>query len=64
MSIESIEANGVAGVRAFLDDLAAELKTGNYRPKALRRVYIPKAGDRRVKRRDLCRYPRWWTGWL
>ena len=45
VSIESIEANGVTGVRAFLDDLAAQLKTGTYRPKALRRVYIPKAGD-------------------
>ena len=45
VSIESIEADGVAGVRAFLDDLAAQLKAGTYRPKALRRVYIPKAGD-------------------
>jgi RNA-directed DNA polymerase len=45
VSIASIEADGVAGVRAFLDDLAAKLKTGTYRPKALRRVYIPKAGD-------------------
>ncbi len=43
--IDAIEADGVAGVRAFLDDLAAQLKAGTYRPKALRRVYIPKAGD-------------------
>jgi group II intron reverse transcriptase/maturase len=45
VSIAQIEAEGVAGVRAFLDDLAVTLKAGTYRPKALRRVYIPKAGD-------------------
>jgi group II intron reverse transcriptase/maturase len=45
VSIAQIEADGVAGVRAFLDDLAVQLRDGSYRPKALRRVYIPKAGD-------------------
>ncbi len=44
VTIDSIEADGVAGVRAFLDGLAAELKTGSYRPQPLRRVHIPKPG--------------------
>jgi len=42
--IEAIEASGDAGVRVFLDELVAELRSGSYRPKALRRVYIPKPG--------------------
>jgi group II intron reverse transcriptase/maturase len=40
----TIEAVEEAGVREFLEELAAELRTGRYRPKALRRVYIPKPG--------------------
>ncbi len=40
----SIEAVEESGVQAFLEALAAELRSGTYRPKALRRVHIPKPG--------------------
>ncbi len=42
VTIEHVEAFGVA---AFLDDLAAALKAGTYRPAPLRRVHIPKPGQ-------------------
>ena len=44
VSIADIEAGGTESVRAFLDGLAAELRSGIYRPKPLRRVHIPKPG--------------------
>ncbi len=45
VTIAQIEADGVAGVRVFLDGLAAELKAKTYRPAPLRRVNIPKPGQ-------------------
>ena len=44
VTIAGIEAGGVESVRAFLDELAEQLKAGRYRPKPLRRVHIPKPG--------------------
>jgi group II intron reverse transcriptase/maturase len=44
VTIADIEAGDTDGVRRFLDGLANELRTGTYRPKALRRVHIPKPG--------------------
>jgi hypothetical protein len=45
VSITSIEDGGVEAVRAFLDELAAEIEAETYRPKPLRRVNIPKSGQ-------------------
>jgi RNA-directed DNA polymerase len=42
VTIEHVEASGVA---AFLQELAAALKAGTYRPAPLRRVHIPKPGQ-------------------
>jgi len=44
VTVDAVEQSGVAGVRAFLDALAADLRAGSYRPAPLRRVHIPKAG--------------------
>jgi hypothetical protein len=44
VTIADIEAGGVESVRAFLDELAGQLKAGAYRPQPLRRVHIPKPG--------------------
>jgi RNA-directed DNA polymerase len=40
----NIDAIEDSGVEVFLEALAAELRAGTYRPKALRRVHIPKPG--------------------
>lgn len=44
VTIASIEDGGIDGVKVFLDGLAAALEDKTYRPKALRRVHIPKPG--------------------
>src|SRR6266542_1459808 len=42
VTIQAVEASGVAG---FLQELAAALGAGTYRPAPLRRVHIPKPGQ-------------------
>jgi RNA-directed DNA polymerase len=42
VTIAQVEASGVA---SFLDELAAALRVGSYRPAPLRRVHIPKPGQ-------------------
>jgi len=44
VTIADVQGRGTESVRAFLDGLVAELRTGSYRPKPLRRVNIPKPG--------------------
>ena len=44
VTITSITDGGIESVRAFLDELAGQLRSGSYRPKPLRRVHIPKPG--------------------
>src|SRR6266516_1982743 len=44
VTIQLVEASG-AGVAGFLQELAAALRAGTYRPAPLRRVHIPKPGQ-------------------
>jgi len=44
VSITDIKAEGTESVRVFLDELAAKVRSGTYRPQPLRRVRIPKPG--------------------
>jgi group II intron reverse transcriptase/maturase len=41
ITIDAVEGSGVGD---FLDELAAQLRAGRYRPRPLRRVHIPKPG--------------------
>ena len=44
VSIADIKDGGIESVRVFLDELAAKVRAGTYRPQPLRRVRIPKPG--------------------
>lgn len=44
VTIAELTEGGVETVRVFLDQLAARVRTGTYRPSPLRRVQIPKPG--------------------
>lgn len=44
VNIADIKDGGIESVRVFLDELAAKVRSGTYRPQPLRRVRIPKPG--------------------
>lgn len=44
VSIDSVTAGGMEGVRTFLESLTKEVEAQQYRPQPLRRVNIPKPG--------------------
>jgi retron-type reverse transcriptase len=46
VTIDQVEASGVA---SFLQELAAQLRAGSYRPAPLRRVHIPKPGSGKLR---------------
>ena len=46
MAVARLAAVEQAGVEGFLEDLGTRLRAGTYRPAAVRRRYIPKAGGK------------------
>lgn len=58
VTIDAVEASGV---EAFLEQLAAQLRAGTYRPKPLRRVLIPSQDSRAAP--GHCRSRACATGW-